>query len=230
MKDADTVERFRKLIRSLREASEREASDTEIARLRAAMMCPHCEGHGVRDSAPREPCNTCDGGAISANRGAEWAEKCTRLALEVRALRAELAQAPLGVPSSLAFIVPGPVVPWMRTAAAHSDDATAKPKRVTPKKQRDYQKHVASCAQVARMLAGKRYPALVGKSARLATLLRVFVTDDRRRDADNMLKTVLDACTRILWPDDSQVRRIYIDVAIDRENPRVEVDVGILSH
>jgi Holliday junction resolvase RusA-like endonuclease len=126
----------------------------------------------------------------------------------------------IGVPAALVFTVPGPCVPWMRAGS----EGRA---RFTPKKQRVYQAHVAWCATAARA-AARAYPQTSSKATRYAVALEVYMPDARRRDIDNGLKTILDACQRILWPDDSQVRRAYVDETIDREHPRVVVTVGFL--
>lgn len=57
--------------------------------------------------------------------------------------------------------------------------------------------------------------------------IRAYVPDARRRDLDNMLKASLDGLTHArLWEDDSQIKKLTIEhCGIDRENPRLEVEV-----
>ena len=51
------------------------------------------------------------------------------------------------------------------------------------------------------------------------------VADRRRRDVDNLLKTVLDGLNRIAWHDDSQVVLVSALIVLDRTNPRTEITV-----
>lgn len=45
-----------------------------------------------------------------------------------------------------------------------------------------------------------------------------FTKDLRRRDIDNLCKTVLDACNGIVWDDDSQV--VELHACVERGSPR----------
>jgi len=55
--------------------------------------------------------------------------------------------------------------------------------------------------------------------------VRCFFPDARVRDADNVLKSVLDGCNGVVYLDDSQVTRAIVTKEIDRNRPRTEVDV-----
>lgn len=58
-------------------------------------------------------------------------------------------------------------------------------------------------AEVGRILAARRLPPALG---RLAVTVEVFPPDRRRRDIDNLLKAVLDACQHGgAFPDDSRI-------------------------
>jgi Holliday junction resolvase RusA-like endonuclease len=52
-----------------------------------------------------------------------------------------------------------------------------------------------------------------------------YFPDARRRDADNVLKSVCDGMNGVVYVDDSQVTRATVTKAIDRTNPRTEVTV-----
>jgi len=55
----------------------------------------------------------------------------------------------------------------------------------------------------------------------------VFWPDRRRRDAGNLLKVLLDSLEGILYVDDSAVLPRAMDYSVDREHPRVEVEVSV---
>jgi Holliday junction resolvase RusA-like endonuclease len=55
-----------------------------------------------------------------------------------------------------------------------------------------------------------------------------FKASARRADFDNLSKSITDALSKLLYPDDSCITRAYVEVAIDRENPRAEVEVEVL--
>ena len=53
--------------------------------------------------------------------------------------------------------------------------------------------------------------------------VRFFRSNRQRIDADNLLKSVLDACTQAgLWRDDSQVREVAAKVWLGQADPRTE--------
>lgn len=52
-----------------------------------------------------------------------------------------------------------------------------------------------------------------------------YVADRRRRDLDNLVKTVLDGLNGIAWADDSQVVALSSLVVLDPSNPRTDVTV-----
>lgn len=53
----------------------------------------------------------------------------------------------------------------------------------------------------------------------------VFYWKDKRRDIDSGLKSLLDALTGIVWKDDRQVIDLHVWKEVDKENPRVELDI-----
>ena len=54
--------------------------------------------------------------------------------------------------------------------------------------------------------------------------LHIFFGDKRKRDIDNYNKIVLDACSGILWEDDSQICDMFIGKYYDKQNPRIEIE------
>jgi crossover junction endodeoxyribonuclease RusA len=114
----------------------------------------------------------------------------------------------------VSFTVPGPVVPWQRAASVGA-------RRFTPAKQRQYQQLVRMHALAAR----PRGPWLPSKSSRYRVDVEAYLPDERRRDLDNVAKTILDALNGVLYLDDSQVTVLMVATHVDRERPRVEVRV-----
>ena len=112
------------------------------------------------------------------------------------------------------FVVPGPVVPWQRAASVGA-------RRFTPAKQRAYQATVRYHALAAR----PRGPWLPSKHARYRVDVEAYLPDERRRDLDNIAKTILDALNGVLYLDDSQITTLLVATHVDRERPRVEVHV-----
>lgn len=53
--------------------------------------------------------------------------------------------------------------------------------------------------------------------------------DARRRDQDNPLKQLQDALTDILWLDDRWVLPQVMDFDVDRANPRIEVELEVMT-
>ena len=61
----------------------------------------------------------------------------------------------------------------------------------------------------------------------IAVTLLAFEPDRRRRDADNYPKLLLDAMSTIMYNDDSQIVELtIIKKGLDKENPRVEVEIN----
>jgi crossover junction endodeoxyribonuclease RusA len=114
----------------------------------------------------------------------------------------------------VSFTVPGPVVPWQRAASVGA-------RRFTPAKQRQYQQLVRMHALAAR----PRGPWLPSKASRYRVDVEAYLPDERRRDLDNIAKTILDALNGVLYLDDSQVTVLLVATHVDRERPRVEVRV-----
>lgn len=82
---------------------------------------------------------------------------------------------------------------------------------------RDYQRNAAMCA----LAAGVR--PLDGN---VSVTLSVF-RPAKRGDLDNTQKVLLDALKGVAYHDDAQVTEIHAKRFEDKENPRVEVILGV---
>lgn len=81
---------------------------------------------------------------------------------------------------------------------------------------------MALCAR----LAGLRTPL----RGAVRITLRLWFADRRRRDLDNVAKSVLDGLNGTAYDDDSQVTELHVLGAIDIDNPRAEVEIsGVLT-
>jgi Holliday junction resolvase RusA-like endonuclease len=79
-----------------------------------------------------------------------------------------------------------------------------------------------------RLLAGRMAFALPRgwhKGATYALGVIAYVPDLRRRDVDNLLKSVMDAGNGIVWADDSQVTIATVARELSRERPGIEIGV-----
>lgn len=84
----------------------------------------------------------------------------------------------------------------------------------TPARTVAYEKKVRMSAVMARVakLAGD-----------VALMLVMYFPDKRRRDFDNISKSICDGLNGVAWEDDSQVKEWHGTINVDRANPRVEV-------
>jgi Holliday junction resolvase RusA-like endonuclease len=122
-----------------------------------------------------------------------------------------------------AFVVPGPPVPWQRAGKGRHGQF------YTPEETRSYQRLV----RLAALSAGVQLMACP-----VSISLRILFPDGRKRDGDNVMKSVCDALQGngergwlpIAYQDDSSIKGCEYAIAIDADNPRVEVRlVGELS-
>jgi Holliday junction resolvase RusA-like endonuclease len=121
----------------------------------------------------------------------------------------------------LAFTIPGPIVPWRR-------GVPFKGRVLTDAKHRDYMRHVRACGELAVLTQARgRWPM----DAVYDVTLHIFFQDLRTRDLDNCEKIFFDATKAVLWKDDAwkQFRAVHKYPALDRKNPRIEVDVAIVE-
>jgi len=115
----------------------------------------------------------------------------------------------------LTATIEGRCVPWQRTASYQG-------RKLTPKTQRAYQRHVRAVLAAARP---RRWPL----DMRYAVEAIVYEPDARRRDLDNEVKTLADALNGTIWADDSQIDALAVLRRIDRDRPRVELTVAAMS-
>lgn len=120
---------------------------------------------------------------------------------------------------ALEFVVPGIPQPMQRPRVG------ANGQMYTPRKTLGFEHAVAAQALRAMSLGGWSQR---GKE-RYAVSLVAYFPDARRRDIDNVLKSVLDGCTPLVWADDSQVDSARIERGLDARNPRVEVWISVLG-
>lgn len=125
--------------------------------------------------------------------------------------------------TAVVFTVPGQAVPWRRALSKGGARFNA-PELVA------YESLVRSCALAARgrvLRAGIRWPL----DADAYELTAVIVDRDRRRrDVDNVLKSIGDGLTGALWDDDSRVHMVRdLPRFVDAEFPRLVVRVRVTT-
>ncbi len=54
-----------------------------------------------------------------------------------------------------------------------------------------------------------------------------YMPDKRRRDTSNLAKVMLDSLTGALWEDDQYVLPQAMGVGVDKQNPRVEIELEV---
>lgn len=64
-------------------------------------------------------------------------------------------------------------------------------------------------------------------SARVSVRIVVYRGSRRRCDVDNLAKQVLDGLNGVAWDDDCQVDDLHVTRRLDRERPRVVVEVDL---
>lgn len=98
-----------------------------------------------------------------------------------------------------------------------------------PKKVLDYQRAIAVLGDKTRMswevATKQKWP----RDATYFVSVRVYLQDERRRDADNLKKPLYDALNRVLWKDDSQIQLASFGKFLDKEHPRVQVMVEVIG-
>jgi Holliday junction resolvase RusA-like endonuclease len=125
-------------------------------------------------------------------------------------------------PTTLTFVVPGPVLPWQR--AVTSKDG----KRHTSKEQRAYQAHVKACAWSE--LAKRGWLATWPTNGRYAVDVEARFPNYMVRDLDNALKQLKDAVKSVIWVDDCRVDEERIKRVISTDvGLTVRVDV-LVAH
>lgn len=62
-------------------------------------------------------------------------------------------------------------------------------------------------------------------SKNLLVEITFYFGDNRRRDVSNYEKGILDSMIKIVYDDDSQIQTLILHKQIDKENPRVDVQI-----
>lgn len=92
----------------------------------------------------------------------------------------------------------------------------------TPERSRKYEQNVAT-------VAAFRRPAGWPFDARYRVKLTAWCPTKRRVDVDNVAKSVLDALNGIAFDDDSRVVDLHVTRELDRERPRVRVEIEVVE-
>ncbi len=94
---------------------------------------------------------------------------------------------------------------------------------VTPKRTREYEKHIQMMAQIA--VNQSRWAW--SRDDRFAVIVKVYRTHvDRGPDVDNVCKALLDACNGVTWNDDRHVWAFAVALRKrDPKNPRLDVEI-----
>lgn len=114
------------------------------------------------------------------------------------------------------FSVPGKPQPKQRVRVTRRGGA------FTPPATRNYER---ACAIMGMNARPKGWPTDV----KYVVELDLYFPDRRRRDGDNVMKSVLDGLNNVLWDDDSQVVTCRFNKLLDRENPRTDVLVSVFT-
>jgi len=96
----------------------------------------------------------------------------------------------------------------------------------TPRETVVYENTISAAASAAMGAAGIGFRY----SGPVVLNVRCYFPDARRRDGDNVLKSVQDALNGFVYVDDYQVHRAAVEHCIDREHPRTEVTVTYEAH
>lgn len=59
----------------------------------------------------------------------------------------------------------------------------------------------------------------------LELVVRLYFSDNRRRDIDNYHKLSLDALSGIVYEDDKQIQKMTVEKFVDKPNPRIEIEI-----
>lgn len=113
------------------------------------------------------------------------------------------------------FTVDGPPVPKGRPRVYNGV-------AVTPPRTVAYEEAVGYAA-----LAARTWDAPTDKP--VSVVAWFYMPNHRRVDVDNLVKSLLDGLSGVLYEDDGQVVRIEAVKMVDRDNPRAEVCVRELE-
>lgn len=125
--------------------------------------------------------------------------------------------------TELAFIIPGKPQPKAR---ARRNPHTRR--WVTPTRTRQYEARVKAYAlraiQERKTDLASCYEPWPMKADKYRVEIMLYFPDKRRRDPDNVVKSVLDGCIGVLWDDDHRIAS-SVDFDWDKDEPRTVVRV-----
>ena len=121
----------------------------------------------------------------------------------------------------LSFRVPGSPVPSPRPRFTRTGKSTAYHSR----EYHDYRSLVRDVAQLTCMKI-RQWPK---ESCEYDVSLHFTHKDRKRRDLDNLAKTILDALNGAVWKDDSQVSRLLLTRDVNRTAVGVSVCVSVME-
>lgn len=95
-----------------------------------------------------------------------------------------------------------------------------------PKRSRDYREIIQQAARIAM----RHFAPMDGELFCRLTFYRKFKPTARNfGDVDNHVKAILDALNGICYKDDAQVAHIIADKRLDKDEPRVAVDIALVG-
>lgn len=129
----------------------------------------------------------------------------------------------------ISFTLGGPPVGKAR-ARTFFDPRVKRVISKTPDKTVKYEKAIAARAtiELMRNVRCEGFQQAWPRDGHYALSVLPYFENKRRRDLDNVLKSVCDALNGILWDDDTQVDEIYTRRSYDRMAPRVEVRAWVM--
>ena len=104
----------------------------------------------------------------------------------------------------------------------HAYENNGRGGRILTQAAKDWKEEAYYVALQAKNKAGWRIP---GKAEKLILALWVFWPDKQKRDTHNLHKLIADAFEGVLYENDRQVLIRDMDFMVDREHPRVEVEL-----
>lgn len=66
-------------------------------------------------------------------------------------------------------------------------------------------------------------------SKEVDVVINLYFGVKRKHDVDNYNKLILDACSGLIWEDDSQIQSLLVVKHYDKENPRAELTIDIAN-
>ena len=116
------------------------------------------------------------------------------------------------------FTVFGPPQPWQRAGS------TRKGVRYTQAETKRYQLAI----KTSWLMVGQR-TLLWPKDCRYRLHVVAYFADNRRRDLDNVLKSVCDALNGVAYHDDSQINVMHVERWVDEKRPRTLITVEVIG-